>query len=105
MESENRNKDPLLNLDEFGDRFTQGGGNFAQHFDRREEYRWMTGGFRAKPVYRRCAEAYPIELEELQKKLEPFAGKKEISEKHLELLYEAYKLMHPYADSDDELFQ
>lgn len=105
------NKDPPLTLEEFykvGERVSN---NFFLHFfGEKGEYETFDC-YRVRLPYATCSVFHRSEFECIARKLEAMTPKDNPKDRtflenvqYQRLLYRAYVLMHPYAESNQELF-
>ena len=101
------NKDPLLAFEEFANSDPpspqqlvagRNRNNFHAFFDPG----WLGNVWRGQELYKRCAAEQP-EFVEVAEKLR--ARTDVLADDYVLLLYEAYKHMYPYAESNYELFK
>jgi hypothetical protein len=101
------NKDPLLTLEEFTGKGPRGNpgrrNNFHLHFQGEPGKHWMGDIYRKNVPYRECMRARGKEFANLARWLQQQDDK--YSPEYIEKLYEAYKLMHPFAESNWQMFQ
>ena len=88
------NTDPILDPEEFHKRRN----NFALHFAGKPGEHLMGDIYRRQEHYQECMKAHPEEFGKLSAEL--YDVRDDNSPEYIDKLYEAYKMMHPYAQSD-----
>ena len=96
------NKDPLLSAAEFEDRQN----NFYLHFVGEVDLHEVGDRYRSRPAYMACTNTYQCTFRLIATRLGKFytAPGRGLSEHPWVGLYEAYVLMYPFADSNNDLF-
>ncbi len=95
------NKDPVLSLEEFDIQQN----NFALFFCGKPNEHFMGDMYRDVPVFRRCFAANIEAFNRLAAELYGFEKRDERGTPDFERkLYQAYLLMHPFAESNWEMF-
>ncbi len=93
------NKDPLLTFQRFQDEKN----NFVLHFVGNPGENMAGDAYRRNECYKRCMEALPDEFGKLAAELRQSRDWR--SPEFMQKLYLAYKTMHPFAESNWEMFE
>ena len=99
VEADMANKDRLLDFAQF----VRKRNNFHLHFvDGRGVLPSIGNIYRGQPAYKVCAETHPrfVQLADELKRMSDTE-----SNQYLEKLYQAYNFMHPYAETDWDMFR
>lgn len=107
------NRDPLLTFEEFSVPDKNVCNNLYLHFYGEQGEFDICDGYREKFAFTECMKHYPEEFASLWKKLDEVHASQTDKKKrvflrdpeYLKLLYGAYVLMHPFAESNYELFR
>ncbi len=94
------NKDPLLSFEEF----MRQNNSFLLHFLGEPGNHFLGDAYRDQEPYKLCMAAYPEEFGKLAEELQQIYRPRDSLEGYAKL-YEAYKLMYPFAESNEELFK
>ncbi len=95
------NKDPLLNYEEFKKQRN----SFHLHFAGEPGNSFGGDVYRQNPPFVKCLQKHPERLKKLMREIGPKAtGIQQSTRAYEELLYKAYLLMYPYAESNQQLF-
>lgn len=98
------NADPIIPFREFCKREVRN--NFELHFNGYPRKDFMGDLHRKGPAFRACMKAHPKKFGTLARQLYGYNEREKRGEKlDLDKLYSAYKMMHPFAASNEEIFK
>ena len=98
------NQDPLLSFEEFIERQNK----FYLHFVGEPGTCGMSNLYRDRDPYKQCMRAHPEQFEKLRAELQAMHDDSNtlfFGPTYRHKLYDAYQMMHPYAEKNCDLFR